>query len=256
MSPRMSPSPDSVLTVVIPTYNERDRLGALLDRVFDACDQAGLGVDVIVVDDNSSDGTGVVADEWSNRRSVRVIHRAGKLGLGSAVLDGLADAKTGIVGVMDADLSHPPELLPRLFEIISRGDFDMVVASRYIDGGSTRGFPIGRLLLSRIGCALARPVTPIHDAMSGFFVIRRERVAGFRTATQGFKIGLEFAVRTSPRRVAEVGYVFVGRTAGLSKMSVGEGVGFVRQLLRLYGYAVQAAFSRPAYVAVTVAPKS
>ncbi len=243
------------LTMVIPTYNESDQLGPLLERMFDVCDRAGIGVELVIVDDNSTDGTGVIADEWARRRSVRVIHRAGKLGLGSAVLDGLAAARTAFVGVMDADLSHPPELLPRLFHLIGQGDFDMVVASRYIAGGGTVRFPFGRQVLSRVGCALARPVTPIRDAMSGFFLIRRDRVAGFRTAVQGFKIGLEFAVRSRPRRVAEVGYVFVGRTLGASKMSFAEATGFLKQLLRLYVYAILDAVSRPSHVAVSVAPE-
>ena len=88
----------------------------------------------------------------------------------------------------------------------------MVVASRYVRGGGTSNFPLGRWLLSRAGCWLARPLTPVRDAMSGFFLIRREHLDGFRTSVSGFKIGLELFVRSRPRRLAEVGYVFVGRT--------------------------------------------
>jgi dolichol-phosphate mannosyltransferase len=123
-------SAPAAFTIVIPTYNERDRLGVLLRRVFDACDREGLAVDVVIVDDNSADGTGAVADEWARSRSVRVIHRAGKMGLGSAVLDGFAIAQTDVVGAMDGDLSHPPELLPRLFRTIEDGNFDLAVGSR------------------------------------------------------------------------------------------------------------------------------
>ena len=154
-------------TIVIPTYNERDRLGILLERVFDACDRDGLALEVIIVDDNSADGTGALADDWARRRRVRVIHRAGKLGLGTAVLEGFAAARTEVVGVMDGDLSHPPQLLPKLFRTIEDG-FDLVVASRYVRGGGTSNFPIGRWLLSRAGCWLARPLTPVRDAMSGY----------------------------------------------------------------------------------------
>ena len=142
-------------TIVIPTYNERDRIGILLERVFDACDRDGLALEVIIVDDNSADGTGALADDWARRRRVRVIHRAGKLGLGTAVLEGFAAARTEVVGVMDGDLSHPPQLLPKLFRTIEDG-FDLVVASRYVRGGGTSNFPIGRWLLSRAGCWLAR----------------------------------------------------------------------------------------------------
>jgi dolichol-phosphate mannosyltransferase len=237
-------------TIVIPTYNERDRIGVLLQRVFDVCDREGLAVEIVIVDDNSADGTGVVADEWTSHRRVRVIHRAGKLGLGTAVLEGLAIAQTGIVGVMDGDLSHPPELLPRLFRTIGDGNFDLVVASRYVRGGGTSNWSLGRWLLSRAGCWLARPLTPVRDAMSGFFLIRRERLDGFRTSVRGFKIGLELFVRSQPRRLAEVGYVFVGRSLGASKMSLGEASGFLRQLISLYRFALAASVCRPTCVTI------
>jgi dolichol-phosphate mannosyltransferase len=239
-------------TIVIPTYNERDRIGVLLERIFDACDRERLTVAVVIVDDNSVDGTGQVADEWAGSHRVRVIHRPGKLGLGSAVLEGFAIADTEIVGIMDGDLSHPPELLPRLFRTIVDGNFDLVVGSRYVPGGGTSNFPIGRWLLSRAGCWLARPLTPVRDAMSGFFLIRREQLDGFRTSVRGFKIGLELFVRSQPRRLAEVGYVFVGRSVGESKMSLGEASGFLRQLSSLYRTAVSAPVSRPARVTIPV----
>ena len=185
-------------TIVIPTYNERDRLGTLLERVFAACEHDGLAVEVVIVDDNSADGTGDLADQWARHHRVRVLHRAGKLGLGTAVLEGFGAAQTAIVGVMDGDLSHPPELLPRLFRTITEGAFDVVVGSRYVDGGGTSNFSIGRWLLSRAGCWLARPLTPVRDPMSGFFLMRREHLEGFRTSVSGFKIGLELLVRTQP----------------------------------------------------------
>jgi dolichol-phosphate mannosyltransferase len=237
-------------TIVIPTYNERDRLSVLLERVFNACDHEGLAVEVVVVDDNSADGTGAVADQWARQRRVRVIHRAGKLGLGTAVLEGFAAARTAIVGVMDGDLSHPPELLPRLFHTIAEGSFDLVVASRYVPGGGTSNFAAGRWLLSRAGCWLARPLTPVRDAMSGFFLIRRSHLDDFRTSVKGFKIGLELFVRSQPRRLAEVGYTFVGRSAGESKMSVAEGTGFLRQLISLYRNALSSPVRRPACVTI------
>src|SRR5476649_1992875 len=242
-------------TMVIPTYNERDRLGVLLERIFEACDREALNVEIVIVDDNSADGTGDVADEWASQRRVRVIHRAGKMGLGSAVLEGFAIARADIVGVMDGDLSHPPELLPTLFRTIRDANFDLVVASRYVRGGGTSNWSLGRWLLSRAGCWLARPLTPVRDAMSGFFLIRREHLDGFRTSVRGFKIGLELFVRSQPRRLAEVGYVFVGRSLGASKMSFREASGFLQQLVSLYRHVLAAPVSRPARVTVTASPE-
>jgi len=126
------------LAVVVPTFNERDRLDALLEGIFNAVDKHRITAQVIVVDDNSDDGTGERAEEWAARGRVRVVHRSAKLGLGSAVMDGFAVADSDIVGVMDADLSHPPELLPLLYTTLIGRELDVVVASRYIPGAGTR----------------------------------------------------------------------------------------------------------------------
>jgi len=238
------------LTMVVPTYNERHRLDELVGQVFEACASRQLVAEVIVVDDNSPDGTGERADDWARRSRLRVIHRTGKLGLGSAVLEGFAAAESDVVGVMDADLSHPPGLIPALYSTLQARDLDMVVASRYIEGGGAESWPPGRRMLSAFACWLSRPLTPVRDTMSGFFLIRRNRVLHLRTSARGFKIGLELLVRAEPRRVAELGYVFVGRTAGRSKMSIGEGLRFLRQLIVLYAHAWSAASARPAHLIV------
>jgi dolichol-phosphate mannosyltransferase len=231
------PMPDreakSELTIIIPTFNERDRIDVLLDRLFAACDLGGVMADVVIVDDNSTDGTGWAAQQWATRRPVRVIHRPGKLGLGSAVMNGLALPGAEIVGIMDGDLSHPPEMLPILFGEMIRGDLDLVVASRYVPGGGTRDLALGRRLLSRAGCLLARPITSVRDAMSGYFLVRRAALAEFDTSVTGFKIGLEMFVRSRSRCFAEIGYVFTARQTGTSKMSVAEATRFLAQLVRL-----------------------
>jgi len=242
------------LTIVVPTYNERDRLGSLVEQIFATCAIHQLKAEVIVVDDNSPDGTGACADDWARRARLRVIHRSGKLGLGSAVLEGIAAAESDVVGVMDADLSHPPALIPTLYRTLRATHLDMVVASRYVTGGGTAFWSVGRAMLSRAGCWLSRPLTPVRDAMSGFFLIRRDRAIDLRTSTRGFKIGLELLVRGGLRRVAEVGYVFVGRTAGRSKMTVVEGVRFLRQLASLYGQ--QWPIARPAHFVVAAVEHS
>ena len=239
--------------MVVPTYNERARLDTLLEQIFAACHRHNLATEVVIVDDNSADGTGIRADEWAKSDRVRVIHRPGKLGLGSAVLDGIAIAQAPIVGVMDADLSHPPDLIPSLYSAMVTADLDMIVGSRYVSGGDSRSFSFSRAMLSRAGCLLSRPLTPVRDPMSGFFLIRRERTTGLQTSVRGFKIGLELLVRTAPRRVAEMGYRFAGREAGESKMSTGEGLRFLRQLAVLYTDATVASSARPSYQVISAA---
>ena len=231
-------------SLIIPTYNERDQVMPLIEQVFAACHASGLRPEVIIVDDNSPDGTGACAAMLADRWPVRVVHRPAKLGLGSAVLDGCSVAGSNIIAVMDADFSHPPQLLPSLFAALSRYDADIVVASRYVKGGGTSGWPFSRRAMSRIACWAARPLTPVRDPMSGFFLIRRERLAAFRTNAAGFKIGLEFLVRTAPRKVAELPYVFAERVTGRSKMGAGEVLRFARQLASLAAYRLRSIGSR------------
>jgi dolichol-phosphate mannosyltransferase len=224
------------LSVVVPTYNERDRLPQLVAAFFEACRSEGLDAELIVVDDNSPDGTGEVADALSAQRRIRVIHRAGKLGLGTAVIEGFLASDAPIVGVMDADMSHPPGLLPRMLAIMHEAQADVVIGSRYIAGGGTRGWPLVRLAMSRLACVLAAGLTPVRDATSGLFLIRRDLARGVRISAGGFKICLELLVRGRPASVVEVPYVFEGRTAGESKMNVAEAAGYLLQLRDLHRF--------------------
>jgi dolichol-phosphate mannosyltransferase len=147
---------------------------------------------------------------------------------------GFAAASADVVGVMDADFSHPPALVPRMFATFTATGADMVVASRYVPGGSTPNWPFRRRLLSRVACLLARPLTPIRDAASGFFLIRREIVRTVRIQAGGFKICLEILVRGWPRRLVELPYQFDDRELGESKMSLREAAGYLVQLRDLY----------------------
>ena len=218
------------LSIVVPTYNERERLPELVRAIFDAYAAEGLDAELVIVDDNSPDGTGAVADRLAERYRVRVLHRAGKLGLGTAVVEGFDAATAPIVGVIDADLSHPPALLPRMLAVMDDSQADVVVASRYIPGGGTRNWPFPRLLMSRLACWLARGLTPVSDATSGFFLIRRDLARGVSIEAGGFKICLELLVRGRPSSVVEVPYVFENRTAGESKMNFKEATGYLDQL--------------------------
>lgn len=222
------------LTMVIPTYNERDRLADLVRALFEAAAPAALDLEVVVVDDNSPDGTGAVADELAARYRMQVVHRSGKLGLGTAVVAGFDVAMAETLGVMDADFSHPPRLVPAMLAVFRATAADVLVASRYIPGGSTPNWPFKRRLLSRVGCLLARPLSPIRDAASGFFLIRRSIARGVAIKAGGFKICLELIVRGAPARLVEMPYRFEDRELGESKMSLREAAGYLVQLRDLY----------------------
>ena len=176
MPARIATAP--TLALVVPTYNERDRLPDLVRAIFTAYDAAGVDGTLVIVDDNSPDGTGKIADDLAMRFPMRVVHRAGKLGLGTAVIEGFAAGDAEIVGVIDADLSHPPELVPRMLAVMQDTGADLVIGSRYVPGGGTANWETSRLLMSRFACLMARGLTPVRDVTSGFFLIRRELVKG------------------------------------------------------------------------------
>jgi dolichol-phosphate mannosyltransferase len=224
----------AAVTIVVPTYNERERIAELVARLFEATEKAGVSLELIVVDDNSPDGTGQVADDLARTHRMRVIHRSGKLGLGTAVVAGFAMATSDIVGVMDADFSHPPALVPRMLAAFRAAGADVLVASRYVPGGSTPNWPFKRRLLSRTACLLARGLSPIRDAASGFFLIRRSIAQGVTIKAGGFKICLELIVRGWPLTLVEIPYRFDDRELGKSKMSSREAAGYLIQLKDLY----------------------
>jgi dolichol-phosphate mannosyltransferase len=238
--------------MVVPTYNERARLAELVGALFRAAELARLDLELVVVDDNSPDGTGEVADELARSRRIKVIHRAGKLGLGTAVVEGFAAASADVVGVMDADFSHPPALVPRLFAVFRATDADLLVASRYVPGGSTPNWPWSRRMMSRAACWLARGLSPIRDATAGFFLIRRSVAQGVTIQAGGFKICLELIVRARPASLVEIPYQFDDRELGESKMSWREATGYLVQLRDLYRHQrASRPFEKPEYLRLT-----
>jgi dolichol-phosphate mannosyltransferase len=246
------PTASPLLSIVVPTYNERDRLGDLVSAIVEACRAEQLPAEIVVVDDNSPDGTGQLADELSTRYPVTVLHRSGKLGLGTAVVAGFAAARAPIVCVIDADLSHPPRVLPRMLAALQHAGADMVVGSRYIPGGGTHNWGIGRLLMSRIACLMAGGLTPVKDATSGFFVIRKDVASAVKISAGGFKICLELLVRGRPGIVLEIPYVFEGRTAGESKMNLTEALGYLQQVTELWRFRRAGSRFRPQYRRLSV----
>jgi dolichol-phosphate mannosyltransferase len=222
------------VSIVVPTYNERTRLGELVEATFAVFATHGIDGELVIVDDGSPDGTGALADELAARHRVQVVHRPGKLGLGTAVIDGFAVATGDVLGVMDADLSHPPSAIPRLLAALEHAPADMAIASRYVPGGGVRNWPLIRRLMSRLACELARPITPARDPTSGYFLVRRPSVEGVQIAAGGFKICLELLVRGRVASIVEVPYEFSDRAAGESKMSWREATGYLWQLRDLW----------------------
>jgi dolichol-phosphate mannosyltransferase len=223
------------LSIIVPTYNERERLEELVAAVSRIFAEHRIRGELVVVDDNSPDGTGAIADGLASRFPLQAVHRSGKLGLGSAVIDGFGRARGSILGVMDADLSHPPSILPGMLAALQALDVDAVVGSRYIPGGGAKNWPFLRLAMSRFACVLAWPLTPVRDATSGLFLARRAAIEGVKISAAGFKICLELLMRSRIASIAEVPYVFADRAAGESKMTTREAMGYFVQLRDLYG---------------------
>jgi len=212
--------------VVIPTFNECENLPLIVPRVLeqDPC------IEVLVVDDNSPDGTGKLADELGERHPgrVHVLHRSTKQGLGPAYRAGLARALElggDLVVQMDCDFSHPPETLPVMLEEIQ--DHDVVLGSRYLNGITVVNWPIERILISYFGNWYARKVTglPVSDITGGFRCMRRsllERI-GFdliRSDGYAFQIEMNYRFVKHRARIKEIPFFFLDRTRGQSKLSI------------------------------------
>ncbi len=210
------------ISLIIPTYNEKDNISELVNSLRSFLDKHAKGSEIIVVDDNSPDGTGNVADNLAKRdKAVKVVHRSGKLGLSSAVIAGINVSRQPIIGVMDADFSHPIKALEPMLEMMHNGA-DFVIGSRYIPGGKIHGWTFFRKLQSRVATLLARPLTSVKDPMSGFFLIRKICLEKANLNAAGFKICLELLMKANYNKVGEVPIEFINRKKGKSKASTKE----------------------------------
>lgn len=238
-------TPPADVSIVVPTFNEADNIHELLDRIAAAL-PSGTRAEVVFADD-STDRTCEVIEEAAAYCPLPVIlhHRpVPEGGLGGAVVEGIARSSAPWIVVIDADLQHPPELIP---ELIARGETsaaELVVASRYAAGGDRSGLAGGyRKLVSSTSTLVTKSLFPralsgLTDPMSGFFAIRRTAVDRASTQNEGlqplgYKILLELAVRCLPRGIAEVPYTFGERHAGESKSTAKEGMRFLRHLITL-----------------------
>ena len=233
-------APAPLLSIVVPTKNERDNVAALVERLEAALPTVAM--EVIFVDE-STDGTAELVEELAaeSERDLVVLPQERQrriCGLGAAVVQGIRAARAPWVCVMDADLQHPPELIAALLEQGESRDIDIVVASRYSAEGDTNGFGWARAMASRSTTTAARMLFPrrlrdVHDPMSGFFLVRREALQLDGLRPRGFKILLEILVRHPHLRAAEVSFQFGERYAGRSKASIREGMRYLGLLARL-----------------------
>lgn len=226
---------NKLLTLVIPTFRERDNIAALVTRLDTVL--SGVNYEVLIVDDDSRDGTEELVTELSALLPVRIVVRKGKRGLASAVVDGIALADSTILGVMDADLQHPPEIVPSLLHAITDGGADIAIGSRYVKGGGCSGWGLLRRIMSKGAGFLAHLLLPstrgIADPMSGFFIFRRKVIEKAVLEPAGYKILLEILVAGNPRHAKEVPFVFVTRTAGESKLKLSQQIDYLRHIISL-----------------------
>lgn len=231
------------LSIVIPTYNESKNIGPLAERL-QAVLSGHFEYEVIIVDDNSPDDTAGVVNALSPDLCFSVIKRVTERGLSSAVLAGIAKAQYPYVQVMDADLSHPPEAIPALYEAAEREQADIVVGSRYVKGGSTDdAWTFFRRLNSWGATVLALPLVNIKDPMAGFFLFRKSILEGSRLDPIGYKILLEIIVKSGTKKVSEVPIHFSQRLYGKSKLSLKEQLNYFRHVLKLYRFKLTSLFA-------------
>ena len=232
-------SENILLSLVIPTYKERDNIKNVVRMLSQLLDESIPGdYELIVVDDDSPDRTWEVAESLTREyRQLQVMRRQNERGLSSAVIRGWQAARGRVLGVIDGDLQHPPEVLTQLLRAIQKGA-DMAVASRHVDGGGVSSWSFIRRFLSRGAQLLGLIILPnvlgrVSDPMSGYFMVRRSSIAGATLNPVGYKILLEVIGRGKVREIAEVGYVFCERVKGESKVTSKQYIDYIHHLVRL-----------------------
>ena len=247
---------EPLVSLIIPTYNESDNIVALIESIKENLPSA-VFTEIVVVDDNSPDGTGKIMEDYVNAAKiigddndikciikkncvVKVIHRNRKVGLVPAILNGIECSTGDYILVMDADFSHSPKLIPKIVYELENPDIDIVVASRYIKGGSIVGWPLKRRLISKGAMKIAKYGLPIKnevtDPMSGFFAFKRHVIRHITIDSAGYKILLEILVKASDARVKEIPYTFTDRKEGKSKLDYAVILDYIRALYHLYRY--------------------
>ena len=232
-------APPIFLSLIVPTYNESKSVELLVSKLSALLDSAvPEGYELIIVDDNSPDGTWEIAQQlMSSYPNLRVMRREAERGLSTAVIRGWQAGQGQVLGVIDGDLPHPPETLLQLLDAVRQGA-DVAVASRHVEGGGVSSWSMARRFLSRGAQMLGLIILPnvvgrVSDPMSGYFMIRRSAIANVELDPLGYKILLEVLGRGNVDEVAEVGYVFQERQEGESKVTWKQYVEYILHLAKL-----------------------
>jgi len=237
------PRGNEQVSIIVPTYNESQNILSILKSIEDNLPKNNP-VETIVVDDNSPDGTGNIVEEYiktvkkATGYTLGVIRRKAKEGLSSAILKGIEGAKGQTIVVMDSDRSHPPDIIPKMVDTLANSECDIVVASRYVKGGSVSGWSVKRKLISRIATKIAQQGLGVgqKDPLSGFFAFKRNILDGLKLDAIGYKMLLEILVKTKGVRIKEIPYTFTNRMQGESKLGTSTVFDYLRSVWKLYRY--------------------
>lgn len=225
-----------MISIIIPTYNEKDNIKKLIVSINKILNKHKIKHEIIIVDDNSPDKTGKIAESLKKKYPLKVIHRKGKLGLASAVIKGFKESKGDIIGAMDADFSHDINIIPKLVNPVIKGDADLTIGSRHVKNGNIEGWPLIRKIISKGAILLSSPLTTIKDPMSGFFFLKKNVIKNINLNAKGFKILLEIIVKGKYKKVKEIPYIFRDRKKGVSKLNKSEYFDYLHNLCSLVKY--------------------
>ena len=231
------------VSIIIPTYNESRNIIGILKSIGENLPK-NITAEAIVVDDNSPDLTGKIVEEYlKNVKKIAgytmdIIHRTSKNGLSSAILSGVQRAKGDTIVVMDSDFSHPPQIIPKMIESLKKYQCDMVIASRYINGGKIKGWTLKRKIMSKVATLIATKGLGVKtkDPMSGFFAFKKNILKGINFDAIGYKILLEILVKKSGIAVKEIPYTFENRSFGSSKLDSSTVTDYFKSVWKLYKF--------------------
>ena len=224
----------STITVIVPTLNEAENIDLLLERILSIRRSCNINFDILFVDSASTDETSDRVLEWQHKGPVRLLQQAINVGLAGAVIAGAKYTDSTYVLIMDADLSHPPEVIPQLLQPLLDGTHDMVIGSRYVEGGSLPDWPFSRKLFSRVATWPALFFCEVKDPLAGFFAVERRMLTELSDSVPGFKIGLAILAEYEKNiRVTEIPIEFRDRDYGKSKMNFSVVFDYLKQLVHL-----------------------